>query len=50
VDAISYGMGGVGGCVAWVERDLDLAVAFTTPRVGPFERLDPLDEAVAAVV
>lgn len=46
IDDASFGMGGVGGCVGWYERAPGLAIGFTTPRVGPSERLDPLDEAL----
>lgn len=47
VDGVDVGMGGVGGCVGWHQRARDISVGFTTPRVGPSERLDPLDDAAA---
>lgn len=49
VDPDGVGMGGVGGCVGWHETTRRLSIGFTTPRVGPTERLDPLDDAVAAL-
>lgn len=50
VDPTGPGMGGVGGCAGWHETALDVAVGFTTPRVGPLERTDPLDTAVETLV
>lgn len=45
----SFGMGGVGGCAGWWVPDVDLAVGITTPVTGPLDRLDPIDDAVAAI-
>lgn len=47
IDDDGYGMGGVGGCVGYHDRRLGLSFGFTTPRVGPLDRLDPLDDALA---
>lgn len=49
VDGDDVGMGGVGGCVGWYDAAQGLSIGYATPRVGPFGRLDPLDEAVAAL-
>lgn len=46
VDATSVGMGGVGGCAGWHEVALGWSIGLTTPRVGPMDRFDPLDEAI----
>ena len=48
-DDTGYGMGGIGGCVGWYDQRLDLSVGFTTSTVGPLDRLDPLDEALATL-
>lgn len=47
VDEAEVGMGGVGGCAGWIHRPTDLAIGLTTCQVGPYERLDPIDEALA---
>ena len=47
VDDEEVGMGGVGGCAGWIHRPTDLAIGLTTCEVGPYERLDPIDEALA---
>ncbi len=49
VDDDGVGMGGIGGCVGWYAAARGLGIGFTTPRVGSLDRLDPLDEAVAAL-
>lgn len=45
----SIGMGGVGGCVGWYDPVLGLAIGITTPIVGPLDRLDPIDDAIATM-
>lgn len=50
VDATSVGMGGVGGCAGWHEVALGWSIGLTTPRVGPMERFDPIDEALLAAL
>jgi CubicO group peptidase (beta-lactamase class C family) len=49
VDEDGVGMGGVGGSSGWHDTDLGLSVGVTTCAVGPSDRLDPLDDALAAL-
>jgi CubicO group peptidase (beta-lactamase class C family) len=49
IDPDSFGMGGVGGCGGWHEVTLGLSIGLTTPRVGPADRFDALDEAVRSL-
>jgi CubicO group peptidase (beta-lactamase class C family) len=46
VDEAFVGMGGVGGCFGGHDRRLDLTIGCTTPRLGPLDRFDPIDEAL----
>lgn len=45
----SVGMGGVGGCSGWHEVATNLSIGLATPHLGPLDRFDPLDEAIAAL-
>ena len=49
VDDDFVGMGGVGGCVAGHDPEHELSIAFTTPRLGSLDRIDPIDDALAAL-
>lgn len=49
VDEDFIGLGGVGGCVAGHDPVRELSLAFTTPRLGSLDRLDPLYAALAGL-
>ena len=49
LDEDGLGMGGMGCCVGWHDPVNGLSVGLTTPRPGPWERLDPLFGALDAL-
>lgn len=49
IDEDFIGLGGAGGCVAGHDPLRGLSMAFTTPRLGSFDRLDPLEAALSAL-
>lgn len=42
----SVGMGGIGGCAGWHQAGPGLSVGLATPRLGPLERFEPIEEAL----
>ena len=50
IEPVSYGMGGVGGSLAWVDPQRGTAYAYLTARVGDHSRAETVERALNAVV